>query len=83
MAEEHQQQVGINLHPVKGPDGKTWGAVTFVTPLSSATNIFPQEALQQIGPQLAQEFEKLHEEVKRTNMGLSVATKMPDIKKRI
>ena len=78
-----QQPVGINLHPVKGPDGKTWGAVTFVTGLTSSTNIFPEDALAQIGPQLAGEFEKLHAEVKRTNMGLTLADKMPTIKKRI
>ena len=73
----------MNLHQVKGPDGKVWGAVTFITQLSSSTNIFPEAALEQIGPQLATEFEKLHEEVKRANMGLSVVTKMPDIQKRI
>lgn len=81
--EAQQQQVGINLHMVKGPDGKNWGAVTFITALTSVTNIFPQEALEQIGPGLAKEFEKLHDEVKRTNMGLTLATKMPEIKKRI
>ena len=80
---DQQTQVGINLHQVKGPDGKTWGAVSFITPLSSTTNIFPEDALEQIGPQLAGEFTKLHEEVKRANMGLSVVTKMPDIQKRI
>lgn len=78
-----QQQVGINLHQVKGPDGKVWGAVTFVSPLSSTTNIFPQDVLEQIGPQLADEFSKLHDEVKRANMGLTVAGKMPEIKRKL
>lgn len=80
---EQQSQVGINLHMVKGPDGKSWGAVSFITALSSTTNIFPQEALQEIGPKLAAEFEKLHDEVKRTNMGLSVVTTMPEVKRKL
>jgi len=76
-------QVGINLHQVKGPDGKVWGAVSFISPLSSTTNIFPQEALEEIGPQLASEFLKLHDEVKRANMGLTVAGTMPEIKRKL
>lgn len=78
-----ETQVGVNLHQVSGPDGKVWGAITFITPLSSSTNIFPEAALEQIAPQFAGEIVKLHEEVKRANMGLTIASKMPDIKRKI